>query len=73
MRAGARGIRGLALAGALVLGATACTDAGPDAFAAGQPIRDGFTVAEGSALVAPALPTGVEMSLASPPTRVRPL
>lgn len=67
MRAGALGIQGLALAGALVLGASACTDDGPDAFAAGQPIRDGFTVAEGSALVAPALPTGVEMSVNNEP------
>jgi hypothetical protein len=67
MRAGALGIRGLALAGALMLGASACTDDGPDTFAAGQPIRDGFTVAEGSALVAPALPTGVEMSVNNEP------
>lgn len=67
MRAGALRVHLVTLAAALLVAASACTDDGPDAFAAGQPIRDGFTVAEGSELVAPALPTGVEMSINNKP------
>ena len=68
MRAGGLRFGAAALVGAVLTAAgSACTDDGPDAFAAGQPIRDGFTVAEGSELVAPPLPTGVEMSLNNNP------